>query len=113
MNEAGARAEALAASFLEARGLTILERNWRCRFGEIDLIARDADTLVFVEVRARSGGAFGGAAASIDRAKQRKLAAAATLYLARVGSSTPCRFDALLVSGARAPEWIRDAFQSD
>jgi len=69
----GAAAEALAARFLAARGLTIIARNYRCRGGDIDLIARDRDTLVFVEVRLRSGDAFGGARASITAAKRRRL----------------------------------------
>jgi putative endonuclease len=109
----GARAEAIAAQYLEARGLEIVERNWRCRFGEIDLVARHAGVLVFVEVRARSSAAFGGAAASIDRRKQRKLAAAARQYLIRVSADTPCRFDAVLVDAKHCIDWIRDAFQDD
>jgi hypothetical protein len=63
---AGARAEALAAAYLEARGVAVLERNFRCRTGEIDLVARDGDTLVFVEVRLRRRSDYGGAAASIS-----------------------------------------------
>jgi putative endonuclease len=65
---AGAAAETLAARFLAQRGLTIVERNWRRRCGELDLVARDGDTLVFVEVRLRRGNDFGGAAASITPA---------------------------------------------
>ena len=80
---AGARAEALAAAFLVARGLVIVERNFRCRRGEIDLIARDGETLVFVEVRLRSRRDFGGAAASITAAKRARIAAAASFYLGR------------------------------
>ena len=73
----GAAAEALAAEYLSARGLAIVARNYRCRGGEIDLIARDGDTLVFVEVRLRSSTAFGGAAAGITAAKRRRIALAA------------------------------------
>ena len=65
MNNRGKDAEARAARYLEGRGLTIVERNYRSRYGEIDLIARDGATLVFVEVRARASNTFGGAAASI------------------------------------------------
>src|SRR5260221_10494296 len=79
----GARAEALAAAFLGRHGLVIVERNWRRRHGEIDLIARDGDALVFVEVRLRRSRDFGGAAASITPAKQARLAKAAGLYLGR------------------------------
>ncbi|MFI4953220.1 MAG: YraN family protein, partial [Burkholderiales bacterium] len=76
----GAAAEALAAEFLQARGLAIIERNYRCRGGEIDLIARDGETLIFVEVRLRSSAAFGGAAASITAAKRKRLTFAAAHY---------------------------------
>jgi putative endonuclease len=106
----GAAAEAIAARFLQARGMRILERNYRCRGGEIDLIARDGPMLVFIEVRLRHGKAFGGAAASITAAKRRRLAFAARHYLGRIGSEPPCRFDAILLD-ALAPErieWLRD-----
>lgn len=106
----GPAAEALAAEFLQARGLAIVERNYRCRGGEIDLIARDGETLIFVEVRMRSGAAFGGAAASITAAKRRRLAFAALHYLARLDREPPCRFDAVLLAGLdpRRIEWLVD-----
>jgi putative endonuclease len=106
----GAAAEALAARFLAARGLTIVERNYRCRGGEIDLIARERDTLVFVEVRLRSGDAFGGARASITAAKRRRLERAASHYLAQVGREPPCRFDAILLDALNSEriEWLKD-----
>ena len=110
---AGSAAEDLAARYLEARGLVIVDRNWRCRAGEIDLIARDGATLVFVEVRLRTSAAFGGAAASIDRHKQRRILQAARLYLAG-RPDAPCRCDVVVLDRldpARV-EWIRDAFQA-
>jgi putative endonuclease len=109
---AGARAEALAAAYLEARGFAVLERNFRCRTGEIDLIARDGDTLVFIEVRLRRRGDYGGAAASIDGAKQRRIAIAAQHYLARRGAPPECRFDVVLLERLDPGrlEWIRGAF---
>ena len=109
----GADAEALAAAFLEKQGLRVIERNWRCRFGEIDLVLRDGDMIVMVEVRLRTHSAFGGAAASIDRRKQAKLAAAARLYLAEQ-PDRPCRFDVILMSdvGGGDMEWIRNAFDT-
>lgn len=111
MNRAGVDAEAVAASFLEARGLTILARNYRCRLGEIDLVARDGGTTVFVEVRRRASSSFGGAAASITSAKRLKLLKAARHYLSRLGTMPQCRFDALLIQGEPPRiEWIRDAF---
>lgn len=107
---AGARAEALAATFLESRGLVILERNWRRRCGEIDIVARDGDTLVFVEVRLRRGRSFGGAAASIHAAKRARLAAAAGLYISGLAAPPPCRFDAVLLDALAIEriEWLRD-----
>jgi putative endonuclease len=107
----GAEAEAMAAAFLEARGLTILARNYRCRLGEIDLIARDGPTTVFVEVRRRASRSFGGAAASITSAKRLKLLKAARHYMSRLRVMPECRFDALLIEGEPPRiEWIRNAF---
>jgi putative endonuclease len=108
----GAAAEELAARFLEGQGLAIVARNYRCHAGEIDLVARDGDTLVFVEVRLRSSDAFGGAGASIDAAKQRRILRATRHYLAG-RREQPCRCDAVLLDRldpARV-EWIRDAFR--
>jgi putative endonuclease len=107
----GRDGEALAAAFLQARGLTILERNYRCRLGEIDLVARDGATTVFVEVRQRGSSAFGGAAASITSAKRLKLLRAARHYMSRLRRLPQCRFDALLIEGEPPRiEWIRNAF---
>ena len=111
MNARGTEAEALAAAFLENRGLTILARNYRCRLGEIDLIARDGVTTVFVEVRRRTSSSFGGAAASITAVKRLKLVKAARHYISRLRTVPRCRFDALLIQGEPPRiEWIRDAF---
>lgn len=110
MNLEGARAEDLCAELLRAAGLKLIERNWRCRLGEIDLIAEERGTVVFAEVRLRSLAAFGGAGESITAAKRARLIAAARLYLAR-RPEAPCRFDVFLVEGAPASvRWIRDAF---
>ncbi len=107
---AGAKAEALAAEFLAARGVRIIERNFRRRCGELDLVAQDGDTLVFVEVRLRTRSDFGGAAASITARKRARMSGAAGLYLARLGKTPPCRFDAVLldaIDSARI-EWLKD-----
>jgi putative endonuclease len=106
----GAAAEALAAEFLATRGLAIVARNYRCRGGEIDLIARDRELLVFVEVRLRTGKAFGGAAASITPVKRLRLERAARHYLAGLGSFPPCRFDAVLLDAldSKRIEWLVD-----
>ena len=111
MNRRGEAAESLAADFLQRRGLVILERNYRCRFGEIDLVARSGELLVFVEVRARRSEAFGGAAGSITAAKRRRLVAAARHYIATHRVDRACRFDVVLVRGAeQRVEWLPDAF---
>ena len=106
---AGGAAEDLAARYLEGQGLAIVERNWRCRAGEIDLVARDGATLVFVEVRLRRNRAFGGAAESITATKRRRLRLAAEHYLARLPAEPPCRFDALLLDelAIERIEWLR------
>jgi putative endonuclease len=106
----GARAEAIAAEFLASRGLVIVKRNFRTRHGEIDLVARDGDTLVFVEVRLRARADFGGAAASVTAAKRERLIAASLAYLGEIGREPPCRFDAILLDGLDPPRiaWERD-----
>ena len=110
MRADGDRAETLAAQFLMRRGLVIVARNFRTREGEIDLVARDGATLVFVEVRMRRSQDFGGAAASITARKRERLAKAASAYLAMLGREPPCRFDAILLRGLDAStiEWRRD-----
>lgn len=109
-SESGAAAERLAAEFLEARGLLIVERNFRRRCGELDLIVRDGSTLVFVEVRLRRSRTFGGAAASITAAKRARLVRAAGLYLARLRETPNCRFDAVLLDALDVDriEWLQD-----
>lgn len=111
---AGARAEALAADYLGRRGLAILARNFRTRMGEIDVVARDRGTLVFVEVRLRSGAGFGGAAASITPAKRARLLAAADAYLATLDRVPPCRFDAVLLDALDPARiaWVRDVIEA-
>jgi putative endonuclease len=111
MTRPGASAEDAAARFLENQGLKVLERNYRCRFGEIDLVAKDGKILVFVEVRFRSGTSFGGAIESITPAKRGKLLKAARHYMAAHNAFPACRIDAVLLIGDTDHiEWIRDAF---
>jgi putative endonuclease len=90
--------------------LRTLARNHRCRQGEIDLIMRDSGTLVFVEVRYRRSSAFGTPAESVDAAKRRRLAAAASHYLKSHPSDLPCRFDVVAIAGENCIEWIENAF---
>src|SRR2546428_8317402 len=102
----GEEGERAAARFLEARGYRILERNYRTRRGEIDLIAEDGRMLVFVEVKVRLDDRFGGPAAAITRAKQARIALLAQQYLVwRRGGGRACRFGVGVVSGggARTP----------
>ena len=106
----GQSAESRAEAFLRTHGLKLVARNWRSRFGEIDLIMQDDSTLVFIEVRLRSRSDFGGAAASVTPAKQKKLLATARQYLATLKTLPPCRFDVIALSGNNAPKWIRNAF---
>ena len=113
----GDGAEARAQRHLEFHGLALVARHYRvargpgARAAEIDLVMREPDgTLVFVEVRARSGAGHGGAAASVTPAKQRRITLAANHYLA--GKPLPaCRFDAVLLDGAGI-DWIRNAFDA-
>jgi putative endonuclease len=107
---AGAEAEDIAARHLEAHGLRILARNYRCRMGELDLVAEDRGALVFVEVRLRTSRAFGGAAESITAHKRRRMLAAARHYLLRSGADQPMRFDAVLLDrlDAAGVRWLRD-----
>lgn len=111
----GRAAENLAAEFLVAQGLQVLSRNFRVRGGEIDLVCRDRDVLVFVEVRLRQHGGYGGARDSINCHKQRRIILAARHYLARKRGEWACRFDCVLMSAMRpdAIEWLRDAFTAD
>ena len=108
---AGADAEERVARFLASRGLSIVARNFRTRLGEIDLVAQDGATLVFVEVRYRAGGGYGGALESITAAKRSRIVAAAHQYLARLGAEPPCRFDVVTFEQG-APQWIRAAFDA-
>lgn len=113
----GAAAEALAAEYLVRQGLRILVRNMRCRGGEVDLICADRSHIVFVEVRLRSNGRFGGAAESITAAKRRRVLIAAQWWLGGAGrryQGAACRFDAILLD-ALDPEriiWLRGAFDA-
>lgn len=111
MNRAGARAEDLCAELMRRAGLRVVARNWRCRHGEIDLIARDGGTLVFAEVRLRRDARYGGAAESITAAKRARLLASARLYLAGQ-PERDCRFDVLLLDALDLDRvrWLRNAF---
>ena len=108
---AGSHGEDAAERYLARRGHAIVERNYRTRLGEIDLITREGDVLVFVEVRLRTSGDFGGARESITPHKQRRIIAAARQYLMRFARVPPCRFDVVCLEGEE-PSWIRGAFDA-
>ena len=107
----GTKEEALAAAFLEKQGYQILERNFRCRLGEIDLIARDGSTLVFVEVKYRKNADFGTPAEAVNRKKQLTICRVADYYrmVHRIPDNRPCRFDVAAIQGT-VIQVVRDAF---
>jgi len=116
----GMQLEAVAARYLARQGMSLLCRNFQCKLGEIDLVMRDGNTLVFVEVRFRRGSTHGNACATVDWRKQRKVQRAAQVYLLRSGlrERHPCRFDVLgitrePVKGALQFDWIPAAFTLD
>lgn len=111
MSTRGALAEQQAAQYLLQQGLKPVAQNYRSRFGEIDLIMQDGATLVFVEVRLRRSANFGGAAASIDAHKQRRLIRTAQQYLAGLAHIPPCRFDAVLMDD-NGMQWLKNAFEA-
>jgi putative endonuclease len=104
----GFDAETRALAHLQAQGLTLVTRQWRCRFGEIDLIMRDGAMLVFVEVRQRKAGQFGGALQSLSASKMQRVVRACELYLAEHAYRGACRIDAVLVDAAHNVEWLKN-----
>jgi putative endonuclease len=108
---AGGAAEEAAGELLERHGVRILARNYRTRLGEIDLVARDGETLVFVEVRLRTHRRFGDGATSITPRKRRRICAAARQYLMRFRRTPPCRFDVITLDNDK-PTWLRGAFDA-
>ncbi|MBN1378562.1 MAG: YraN family protein [Gammaproteobacteria bacterium] len=110
----GQQAEDFARHHLEQHGLKLIESNFRCRLGEIDLIMRDDKTLVFVEVRYRKNREFGGPVVSISTAKQQKLRTAAKIYLQQhpLDAKKPVRFDVVGILGTdHSVEWIKNAIE--
>jgi putative endonuclease len=113
--ERGALAEAAALAHLQTQGLTLLTRNHREKFGELDIVMEDGECVVFVEVRYRSSDRWGGALASVNPAKQHRLINAARSYLKRNSrlEARPCRFDVVAVEGdptSPRVRWVPRAF---
>ena len=102
--------EERARQHLHSHGLTLVEANYSCKSGEIDLIMRDGENLVFVEVRQRASATHGGAAASITPAKMQRVVRAAQTYLLQFPRVPPCRIDVVAIDG-EALTWLRDAIQ--
>jgi putative endonuclease len=107
----GDAAEQRALLFLQAQGLTLVERNFRCKGGEIDLVMRDGGSLVFVEVRKRADTRHGGAAASVTARKQARLVIAAQVFLQRYRMPPACRFDVIAIDG-EAMDWLKNAIEA-
>lgn len=107
-------AEQLACDFLQGKGLKLLKRNYSCRRGEIDLIMRDAKTLVFVEVRYRRSDRFGSAEESVTSQKISRIVTTAEHYIQQTAQSfDECRFDVIAVKSLNQPDivWLKNAFQ--
>ncbi len=109
----GRKAEQRACEFLQQRGLILIETNYRCRYGEIDLVMRDGQQLVFVEVRYRGSSAFGGPVESIDHRKQAKLIATASHYLLSKRQLNDARFDIVGITKSYRINWIANAIELD
>ena len=112
MNNLGQHYEQLAAGYLQQQGLRLISSNFKCKAGEIDLIMRDGDTLVFVEVKYRASAAFGGAMAAVTYSKQQKLLRASRWYLQQHRlSDQPCRLDVLAIEGQPPFQyhWVKNA----
>lgn len=100
-----------ALAYLQQQGLTLVERNFRCKGGEIDLVMQNKDTLIFVEVRKRADKDHGGAAASVTPAKQKRLIIAAHIFLQRYKMPPACRFDVIAIDGTEM-SWLKNAIES-
>ncbi|PJD93395.1 MAG: YraN family protein [Legionella sp.] len=114
MQQTGVAAEGKALAYLKEQGLLLIARNYRCRWGEIDLIMQDKEYWVMVEVRARTGFGFGGGLASITAAKKNKIIKTASHFLAAEAkrNQKAVRFDVISIDGpAGALLWVRDAFR--
>lgn len=114
MNKKGEKYEEQAALFLKEAGFKILDRNWSCPMGELDIIARKDGTVAFVEVRARSSSAYGLPSETVNRSKRAKIIMTAMAYIkARGPRADTFRFDFIGIVPGRAPEHIENAFSAD
>jgi len=111
-SQQGQLAEDEACQFLEKNGLTLIEKNYRCRSGEIDLIMQDQEALVFVEVRYRTKNDYGSALDSVDHSKIQKLISAAQHYISKHNPDRPMRFDVIGFDASLKPNWVSNAFSA-
>jgi putative endonuclease len=106
----GEATEQLACEYLQAKGLQLLQKNYRLKMGEIDLIMRDGQTIVFIEVRYRKTTSYGGALQSIDSRKQARIIRTAQHYLQYRAPEAQARFDVIAIEGNNGIQWIKNAF---
>ena len=114
MNTLGREGEVIALEFLRKKGYRILEKNYRTVFGEIDIIARDREVLVFIEVKTRAGTTFGYPFEAVNPKKREKIRKVALCYLKKQKNESPARFDVLSITRDRGEtriEHIQDAFE--
>lgn len=115
MKPLGSEGEDLAVRFLQKKGYRIVARNYKTPVGEIDIIARDGDTIVFIEVKTRTDISFGYPFEAVNKRKRQKMKNLALLYLKRQGKESPVRFDVLSIfcmdNGKKDIEHIKDAFE--
>lgn len=109
----GSATEEQACQFLISQGLKLVDRNFRCKSGELDLVMLDGKTLVIVEVRYRKNNRYGGAEASVTRQKQAKIIAATHYYLTQHKTGASIRFDVIAITGDNPVNWIKNAFQTE
>ena len=111
----GQQWEQFAADYLTAQGLALIAQNFHSRNGELDLVMKEQDCFVFVEVKYRKNNAFGGAISAVTLTKQQKISKTAAFFLQQQGLNaynTPCRFDVVAIDGDNPPEitWLKNAF---
>lgn len=104
----GQAAEDRALAYLQAQGYELVARNWHCPYGEIDLIMKHGNSLIFIEVKYRKSQNFGGAAYSITPTKLAKLQRSIEYYLQINKLNIPCRLDAMLLQGNQPPNWVKN-----
>lgn len=111
-NRIGDDAEVLAINYLQQQGLTLIDRNYHSRRGEIDIIMEDSGTLIFIEVKYRQSEQFGSAAEMVTPQKQQKIITTALHYLQQHKLDRPCRFDVVTITPKSGTQWIKGAFEA-